>query len=103
MIGGLVVAVGLSLLGPVSQERPIPTPIGIGASYRLAATGSRVLRALPVGAARCSAAKRRWTSAHVELFANRRVLIIPAGVGMSPPLRRDGAFVTEAKCSYPVR
>ena len=40
---------------------------------------------------------------HVELFANRRVVIVPAGIGIVPPLRRDGAYVLGGRCSYPLR
>jgi hypothetical protein len=39
----------------------------------------------------------------VELFANRRVLLLPAGIGMAPPLVRDGAYVVRARCSYALR
>ena len=39
----------------------------------------------------------------MELFARRRVLLLPAGIGMAPPLQRDGAYVVGARCSYPVR
>ena len=52
---------------------------------------------------RCGATARPRVRAHVELFANRRVLILPAGIGMAPPLARDGAYVTRARCSYAVR
>jgi hypothetical protein len=40
---------------------------------------------------------------HVEVFANRRVLIVPAGIGMAAPLVHDGAYVVRARCSYAVR
>ena len=40
---------------------------------------------------------------HLELFARRLVLLVPAGIGVSPPLRRDGAFVTGGRCLYPLR
>ena len=40
---------------------------------------------------------------HVELFANRRVMVVPAGIGIAPPLVRDGATVRSGWCSYPLR
>jgi hypothetical protein len=40
--------------------------------------------------------------AHVELFARRRTMLIPAGVGIAPPHRRAGRYVT-GPCSYPLR
>jgi hypothetical protein len=39
----------------------------------------------------------------VELFARRRVIAIPAGIGVAPPQRRDGAYVRGGRCSYPLR
>ncbi len=41
--------------------------------------------------------------AHVELFARGRVLTLPAGIGMAPPLVRHGAYVRGARCSYALR
>ena len=82
---------------------PIPTPIGVGALYHPAAASPRVVRAEPVGRLRCSAARHRRFGVHLELFANRRVMIVPAGIGMAPPLVRDGATVRSGRCSYAVR
>jgi hypothetical protein len=82
---------------------PIPTPIGVGALYHPSASSPPVVRAEPVGRLRCSSAERQRFGVHLELFANRRVMIVPAGIGMAPPLRRDGATVRSARCSYPVR
>jgi len=82
---------------------PIPTPIGVGALYHPSATSPLVVRAEPVGQLRCSGASRTRFGVHLELFANRRVMIVPAGIGMAPPLVRDGATVRSGRCSYPVR
>lgn len=30
-------------------------------------------------------------------------MAIPAGIGVAPPLRRDGAYVRGGRCVYPVR
>jgi len=100
MLGGAVVA---ALLGALSGGAPIPTPIGVGPHYRLAAAPERVLQAAPIGRFRCSGADASRVRVHVELFGNRRVLLIPAGVGMAPPLARDGAYVLSSRCSYAVR
>jgi hypothetical protein len=62
-----------------------------------------VARGLPVGGLRCSAANRARFGVHVELFANRLVVIVPAGIGIAPPLRQDGAYVRGGRCSYPAR
>jgi hypothetical protein len=100
MLGGAVVA---ALLGALGGGAPIPTAIGVGPHYRIAAASASVLRGAPVGRFRCLRLSVPRGLAHVELFANRRVLLVPAGVGMSPPLTRDGAYVTGSRCSYAVR
>ena len=65
---------------------PIPTPIGFGPRYQLAPgppTGARFT---------CSRVDTATTErAHVELFANKRVLLLPKGIGVSD------------RCTYPVR
>jgi hypothetical protein len=40
---------------------------------------------------------------HLELFAARRVVLVPPGIGIAPPRTRDGAYVRGGRCSYPVR
>ena len=82
---------------------PIPTPIGVGPLYHPGAASPPVLRAEPVGPFRCSSARRGRFGVHLELFANRRVMIVPAGIGIAPPLVRDGATVRSGRCSYPIR
>ena len=97
---------GAVFAGPAAASRapqPVPTPIGAGLAYRLPAAPAAVLRGDPVGRLRCRAAAGPRVAVRVELFARRRVLLLPAGIGMSPPLRRRGADVVGARCSYPVR
>jgi len=81
----------------------VPTPIGVTPEYRLAATSAAVAAARPVGGFACSTASPLRFRAHLELFARKRVLLIPAGVGVAPPVRRDGAFVLGGRCLYPLR
>ena len=64
---------------------PIPTPIGFGPRYQLHAGPP-----LPTRLA-CSRVDTHTEAAHVELFANKRVLLLPTGIGAG-----DG-------CSYAVR
>jgi hypothetical protein len=40
---------------------------------------------------------------HVELFIRRRVLIVPAGVGVSSPARSSFSRVRPGGCTYPLR
>jgi hypothetical protein len=86
-----------------TASNPVPTPIGVGPLYHPTPHSPRVARAAPVGRLRCSNLPRKRFGVHVELFANRRVMILPAGIGMAPPLVRDGATVRSGRCSYAVR
>ena len=40
---------------------------------------------------------------HLELFARGLVLLVPAGIGVAPPVERDGAYVLGGRCLYPLR
>jgi hypothetical protein len=62
-----------------------PWPIGAGPRYHPAA---RARNGRPVGTLRC--ASGRTFAVHVELFANRRVIVVPQGIGHGP------------RCTYPV-
>jgi hypothetical protein len=56
-----------------------------------------------VGSLRCGTRPGRRFGAHLEIFANRFVVLIPPGVGVAPPLVRVGAYVRRGRCSYPAR
>ena len=76
-------------------------PIGTGPGFRPGSLSPAVARSAPVGGLSCSRAPARgW--AHLELFARGRVLLLPAGVGVAPPRRTDGAYVRGGHCRYPV-
>ncbi len=75
----------------------VPVPIGTGPRYHPGPA------AYPVAGLVCTGAATARFGVHVELFANRRVVIVPAGIGIVPPLRRDGAYVRDGRCSYPLR
>jgi hypothetical protein len=94
-----IAAVALAL----AAAPPVPTPIGIGPKFRLEAASPRVARAASVGRFACVRGGPRRERAHIELFANRRVLLLPPGIGMAPPLRLHGADVLDARCSYALR
>jgi hypothetical protein len=49
----------------------------------------------------CRRGVRDRFGVHLELFANRHVVIVPAGVGIAPPRKRTGAYVVEGRCEYP--
>jgi hypothetical protein len=73
------------LLACVLAAAPIPTPIGFGPRYQLAAGPPLPTR---LTCARADAVRER---AHIELFANKLVLLLPKGIGVAHG------------CDYPVR
>jgi hypothetical protein len=87
------------LLGPASLALAslIPTPIGVGPRHHPPA-GAHAAAGL-----RCSTAPVRRAGVHLELFANARVVLVPAGVGIRGPLVRDGARIVRGRCSFPLR
>jgi hypothetical protein len=93
----------LALATSASAGDPIPTPIGVGPRFHPGPTSPAVARARPAGGLACGAAVRKRVRAHVELFARRRVVIVPAGIGVAPPLVLRNGFVARGRCSYPIR
>ncbi len=85
-----------------SLDMPVPH-IGRGKGYRLLPAGAAVEHARPVDGLRCGRRGKRRFAAHLEVFANRLDVVIPAGVGIAPPRVRDGAYVTGGRCFYPAR
>jgi hypothetical protein len=68
-----------------------PWPIGVGPRYQPAAASSTAATGQPVGRMRCGRTGRQFV-VHLELFANRKVIVVPAGIGASA-----------RGCRYPVR
>jgi len=74
-----------------------PRPVGPSPAYRPGAVGPlRPPRGLP-----CGATPAREVVVHVELFAHRDVVVVPAGIGVGRP-RRRGAYVTGGACRRPL-
>jgi hypothetical protein len=69
-----------------------PWPIGVGPRYHPAAVGPAVAAGAPIGRLRCGSGSGREFVVHVELFANRKVIAVPSGIGVSP-----------RGCRYPLR
>jgi hypothetical protein len=68
-----------------------PWPIGPGPAYLPAAPTAAVTAGKPVGSLTCGPVGRSFRI-HLELFAARKVIVVPAGIGVS-----------RAGCAYPVR
>lgn len=108
-----MLAVGLAGCGAsarTSSERTerlpadyIPIPTGRTAPYRLPATSAGVARRAPVAGLRCGPPGSHPYGVHLELYARRLVVPVPAGIGVAPPQRRRGAYVLGGACIYPLR
>jgi hypothetical protein len=88
------------------QEPPLPKSapgVGPTARHRPPSLGARAARARPIEGLRCETGQARRFGVHLELFAARRVVLIPPGVGIAPPRKRTGAYVRGGRCSYPLR
>lgn len=68
-----------------------PWPIGVGPRYHPAASNAAVAAGKPIGSLRCTSGGRQF-AVHVELFARRKVVIVPPGIGAGP-----------RGCGYPLR
>jgi hypothetical protein len=95
----LVVALAVAASLPPSVH---PWPIGSGPGFRPAAASPAVLAGRPVGPFRCARGGVRH-GVHVELFVRRRVLIVPAGIGVARPWRSHLARLTPGRCTYAAR
>ena len=82
----------LPLLAAAALGAPVPTPIGVGPLYHPPAHGPSA------AAVACRAAPLRdGLRVHLELFAHKRVVIVPAGVGVRGATFRLGNIVG-ARC-----
>jgi hypothetical protein len=93
----IALMLALALLPPSVR----PWPIGAAPRYRPAAAVPAVRAAKPVGSHRCGPHATRF-SVHVELFANRRAVVIPAGIGVAALDRRVGEDIRPRGCVYGV-
>jgi hypothetical protein len=100
----LLAGCGSSSGGPAASPSPGP-PLGVGptAEYTPPARGAAASSGARIGRLDCARGGDGRVGAHVELFAHRRVVIVPAGIGMAPPLEARGAYVRAPRCSYPLR
>ena len=81
----------------------LPRPIERGPAFALAAASPAVTKRAPIGGLRCATERGRFFGIHLELYAHRLVVPIPAGVGIAPPLQRHSVYVLGGRCAYPTR
>ena len=77
--------------------------VGRGAGFRPSARGSRGDRGAPIDGMRCARERSVGSFAHVEIFIADRVVIVPAGIGLAPPIRQRGPHLLIGRCAYPLR
>jgi hypothetical protein len=65
-------------------------PIGAGPRFHPPPTGAVV--------GRCADGLGPRSAVHVEVFAANRVVIVPAGIGVRPPLTLSAGRITRAQC-----
>jgi hypothetical protein len=100
----LAAAVLLAGCGGTEASDPLPSPVptGRGAQFKLEPRPPG-LRGQPIAGRPCGRDPGPRALAHLELFAAGRVVPIPPGIGVVPPLRRLRAQVLGGRCSYPLR
>jgi hypothetical protein len=74
-----------------------PWPVGPGPRF----TPPPGTAAAAVSGLGCSASGPTFRI-HLELFVDRKVMIVPAGIGVPGPSTRSGATVKPRGCTYPV-
>jgi hypothetical protein len=89
----------LALLADPSVK---PWPVGPGPRFLPPPVPPEVVAGRPLGGLRCTAPGSS-VQVHVEVFANRRVVVLPAGIGVAAPSARVAGSVVPHGCSYPIR
>ncbi len=88
--------------GPLPRDyQPIRT--GRTAAYRLPSLSGASVAGRPVAGLACTGRHPSAYGIHLELYARRLVVPIPAGIGVAAPQRRQGVYVRGGRCTYPLR
>jgi hypothetical protein len=98
-------AVAVLLTATVSAQASgaaVPTPIGLGAQYHPGPRGPLLGAVRASAGLTCSRTTEQRVGAHLELFVRGLVVLVPAGIGVGPPLRTAGLKIS-GTCSYPAR
>ena len=96
---------GRTRLPCLARTRPrsvIPLPVGAGHRFRPPALHRATAAGAPATGLHGGRRPRRRHGAHLELYAHRRSLVVPAGIGVARPVRRRGAYVRGGRCWYPI-
>ncbi len=99
----LAVGAALALSPLVVPGHPSvrPWPIGPGAAYRPPAATATVEAGAALGRFRCAPPGAAFPL-HLEIFADRRVVVVPAGIGVGRPAAAGVRSVSSRSCTYPL-
>jgi hypothetical protein len=98
-----VIALLAAVLVALGDPSVKPRPIGAGPKFHPPAAPARVLQGRPVAGMQCRGSRTRRYGVHIEVFAHRNVVIVPAGVGIARPFGRNFGAVVPRGCSYAAR
>jgi hypothetical protein len=87
----------------LSRDLASSRKVGAELRFRPGPSSARVRHAAIVDGMKCGPSASTISVAHVEVFADGHVVIVPAGIGVAPVLRRQGAYVRGGRCVYPLR
>ena len=102
MSGRRAVALALTAGTVAGCGQRAPEPVARIAHHHLPSLSKQTRAGAAVGAMRCRPGEGTRAWAHIELFARGRVVLLPAGIGIAPPRRTDGAYVHGGRCRYPI-
>jgi hypothetical protein len=80
----------------------LPLTVGPGRGYQPEARTGRVRAGQPVDGLTCRPAAGTRFGAHMEIFAHRHVVAIPAGIGVALPVTAVAGRISTGRCRYPV-
>src|SRR5947209_5567885 len=91
---GAMAPLALAALLTAAAAAPVPTPIGLGPRFAPPPNVPRSCAAGPL--------QGRYR-VHIELFARRRVVIVPAGIGVGPPRQEELGRIVRGRCRAGLR
>jgi hypothetical protein len=97
-----VLCVGISCGCGAPASRPLvhAPAIGRDVPYHPAALSQAVQSGVLSDGLSCHPSGEATYGVHIEIFANQQTVVIPAGIGVAPPWKGQGTYVTGGRCVY---